>query len=186
VQAVRKAAAAPGEAREDLDIIAELYSRLTSSIQPGSPAELMKEIVLLSKSYTAEASGIVKRAAAAKEPAALAPVAMGAASAQPRFQVLVGPIGFHNGSSTTRSENNLAVSPAGYLELHASDAAALGVVEGGTVKVSSASGAVTATAKISGKLQPGLLFAPSHFRELNANALLKGGCNLVEVKVEKA
>ena len=45
---------------------------------------------------------------------------------------------------------------------------------------------LTAPARISTKLQPGLLFAPSHFRELNANALLTGGCNLVEVKVEKA
>jgi formate dehydrogenase (NADP+) alpha subunit len=186
VQTVRKAVHPPGDAREDGVIIAELYSRLTSSIQQGGHDELMKEITLLSKSYAADACGVVKRSVAAREPAAFAPVVRSAVSALPKFQMLVGPIGFHNGSSTTRSENNLMVSPTGYLELHPSDAAALGVVEGGAVKVSSAGGALTATAKISGKLQPGLLFAPSHFRELNANALLKGGCNLVEVKVEKA
>ena len=70
--------------------------------------------------------------------------------------------------------------------MYTADAAALGLVEGGAVKVSSAAGSLTAPVKISGKLQPGLLFAPVHFRELNANALLQGSCNLVEVKVEKA
>ena len=184
VQAISQAIAPPGEARADAEILAELYGRLTSSIQPARPAELMKEIALLSQSYTCGADAVVKGAAAAK-PAVFAPLAKGTVSTLPKFQLLVGPIGFHNGSSTTRSENNLMVSPAGYLELHPSDAKALGVVEGAAVKVSSAAGTLTAPAKISAKLQPGLLFAPSHFRELNANALLKGSCNLVEVKVER-
>jgi formate dehydrogenase (NADP+) alpha subunit len=184
VQAIFKSVNAPGEARADGDIIAELFGRMTSSIQLGRPAELMKEIALLSKSYSFDACAVVKGAAAVK-PAGFAPLVRGGVPALPKFQLLVGPIGFHNGTSTTRSENNLLVSPAGYLELHPSDAAALGVVEGGPVKVSSASAALTAVAKISAKLQPGLLFAPSHFRALNANALLKGSCNLVEVKVER-
>lgn len=188
VQAIFKAINAPGEAREDGQIIAELYSRLTSSIQSGEAKLLMKEITALSKSYLAEAAGasMVKRAASTVAQPAFAPVSKAAAVTAPRFQLLVGPIGFHNGTSTTRSANNLTVSPAGYVELHQTDALALGVVEGGQVKLTSAVGALTAPARVSGKLQPGLLFAPSHFRELNANALLQGGCNLVEVKVEKA
>ena len=184
VQPVLKAVSPPGDARADGEIIAELYSRITSSIQHARPVELMKEIALLSKSYALDGCAVVKGTAAAK-PALFAPVAKGAVAALPKFQLLVGPIGFHNGSSTARSENNLVVSPAGYLELHPSDAAALGLVEGGPVRVSSSCGALTAPARISSKLQPGLVFAPSHFRELNANALLKGSCNLVEVKVEK-
>jgi formate dehydrogenase (NADP+) alpha subunit len=184
VQAIFKSVHAPGEARADGEIIAELHGRLTSSPQQGGPVELMKEIALLSQSYSLQAGAVVKGAAAAKS-GSFAPMARGTVPALPRFQLLVGPIGFHSGTSTTRSENNLLVSPAGYLELHPSDAAALGVVEGGPVKVSSASGALTAVARISAKLQPGLLFAPSHFRALNANALLKGSCNLVEVKVER-
>ena len=184
VQAIYQAVHAPGEARTDGEIIAELYSRLTSSIQHGRPADLMKEIAQLPSGYAYDACSIVKRDATAK-PASFAPVARGSIAALPKFQLLVGPIGFHNGTSTTRCENNLMVSPAGYLELHPSDAATLGVVEGGSVKVSSTGGVLTAQARISNKLQPGLLFAPSHFRELNANALLKGNCNLVEVKVEK-
>ena len=186
VQAIYKAIDPPGQAREDGEIIAELYSRLNSSVQSGAPALLVKEITSLSKSYLTAGNALVKVAAQAIAQPSFAPVSKAAAAATPRFQLLVGPIGFHNGTSTTRSETNLAVSPAGYVELHGSDALALGVVEGGQVKVSSATGTLTAPARISGKLQPGLLFAPAHFRELNANALLKGGCNLVEVTVEKA
>jgi formate dehydrogenase alpha subunit len=186
VQAIFKAVNPPADAREDWRIIAELYSRLTSAELSGEPELLRKEITALSKSYLADGTAMLKRAATVQAQPAFAPVAKTAAVTAPKFQLLVGPIGFHNGTSTTRSENNLTVSPAGYVELHSSDALALGVVEGGKVKVSSSTGQLTASARISGKLQPGLLFAPSHFRELNANALLQGGCNLVEVKVEKA
>ncbi|OGU10040.1 MAG: NADH-quinone oxidoreductase subunit G [Geobacteraceae bacterium GWC2_58_44] len=187
VQAIFKAVQAPGNAREDWAILADLYARLTSSVPPVAPASLMNEIKALAKGYApfdGSRDGILKSARAKGEPA-MAPVAKVAQAAQPRFQLLVGPIGFHNGTSTTRSATNLEVSPAGFVELHPADAAALGVVEGAAVKVSSGTGALTAPARISAKLQPGLLFAPSHFRALNANALLKGGCNLVEVTVEK-
>jgi len=188
VQAIFKAVNAPGSAREDWVIIADLYNRLTSSVHAVAPATLMNEIRTLARGYQAfdgSREGILKPAARKNGEPAMAPIAMVAAKTQPRFQLLVGPIGFHNGTSTTRSQPNLQVSPSGFVELHPADAAALGVVEGGAVKVSSGSGALTAPARISARLQPGLLFAPSHFRELNANALLKGGCNLVEVKVEK-
>jgi formate dehydrogenase (NADP+) alpha subunit len=188
VQAVVKATNPPGEAKADGEIIAELYDRLTATLNNGAMDQLTKEITSLSKSYLADPSGngLVKRAATLRTQPGFAPVANAACASLPKFQLLVGPIGFHNGTSTTRSENNLSVSPAGYVEIHPLDAATLGVAEGGQVKVSSAGGALIAPAKISAKVQPGLLFAPSHFRELNANALLKGNSNLVEVKVEKA
>lgn len=185
VQTVNKAVNPPGEAKADGDIIAELYGRLTSSIQQSRPAELMNEFAQVSGSYSIGTGAVAKQPAQAR-PALLAPVAKAAPPALPKFQLLVGPIGYHNGTTTTRSENNLLVSSGGYLELHAADAAALGVADGATVKVSSAGASLTARTKVSTKVQPGLLFAPSHFRELNANALLKGSCNLVEVKVEKA
>ncbi|MBU5635649.1 molybdopterin-dependent oxidoreductase [Geomonas sp. Red69] len=189
VQAIFKAVDAPGQAREDWAILADLYGRLTDNAQAITPAGLMAEIKGSAKGYQpfdGSRNGVIKGGSAARTDAPLAPVAKPAAPAQAKFQLLVGPIGFHNGTSTTRSDANLDVAPAGFVELHPSDAAALGIAEGASVKLSSGNGALTAAAKISAKLQPGLLFAPSHFRDLNANALLKGNCNLVEVKVEKA
>jgi formate dehydrogenase (NADP+) alpha subunit len=186
VQSILKSINPPGQAKEDWEILSEMYRRLTSSSEQTSPALARKEITSLSKSYAPDAKGMHKGPAAAiKANPSFAPVAKVAAEALPKFQLLVGPIGYHNGTSTTRSENNLSVSPAGYVELHHQDAVTLGIADGGQVKLSSGNGAITATAKVTAAVQPGLLFAPYHFRELNANSLLKGSCNLVEVKVEK-
>jgi len=187
VQPVQKAINPPGAAKADWEIIADLFGRLTSAAQQGAPVQVRQEIKACTKSYLDDPSGngMVKAAAKAKTEPGFAPVVKQAAVALPKFQLLVGPIGFHNGSCTTRSENNLSVAPAGFIELHPADASALGVVAGANVKVSSGAGQLTAPARISNTLQPGLLFAPSHFRELNANALLQGNCNLVEVKVER-
>jgi formate dehydrogenase alpha subunit len=187
VQPIFKSTAAPGAAREDWAILAELYGRVTGTVSSFTPATIMAQIkseVPAYQPFDGSRNGFVKSTSGKAAPS-LAPIAQPAAPAQPKFQLLVGPIGFHNGTSTTRSDANLSVAPAGFVELHPADAAQLGVSEGGSVKVASASASFTAPAKISDKLQPGLLFAPSHFRELNANALLCGGCNLAEVKVEK-
>ncbi|QXE89349.1 molybdopterin-dependent oxidoreductase [Geomonas subterranea] len=189
VQAIFKAVDAPGQAREDWAILAGLYGKLTGTAQTITPAGIMAEIKGAAKGYhpfDGSRNGVIKGGSVSRTDAALAPVAKPAAPARPKFQLLVGPIGFHNGTSTTRSDANLDVAPAGFVELHPADAAALGIAEGASVRLSSGNGALTAAARISAKLQPGLLFAPSHFRDLNANALLKGNCNLVEVKVEKA
>ncbi|BCG45917.1 Fe(III) reductase, alpha subunit [Citrifermentans bremense] len=187
VQPIFKSTAAPGAAREDWAILAELYGKVTGTVPSFTPATIMAQIkseVPAYQPFDGSRNGFVKSTSGKAAPA-LAPVGKPAAPAQPKFQLLVGPIGFHNGTSTTRSDANLSVAPAGFVELHPADAAQLGVAEGGSVKVVSASASFTAPAKISDKLQPGLLFAPSHFRELNANALLSGGCNLAEVRVEK-
>jgi formate dehydrogenase (NADP+) alpha subunit len=188
VQPINKSINAPGQGREDWAILADLYSRYTGHKEKGAPSVVIHEIADVAKSYVIEKpeSPVVKRAAAVKAAPSFAPVAKGAAAALPKFQLLVGPIGFHNGTSTTRSANNLSVSPTGYVELYHTDAAALGIVDGGQVKLSANGASLVATAKVTGATQPGLLFAPVHFRDLNANALLKGNANIVEIKVEKA
>ncbi|HEX2769530.1 MAG TPA: molybdopterin dinucleotide binding domain-containing protein, partial [Geobacteraceae bacterium] len=116
-----------------------------------------------------------------------APVALSLspAAAGEGFQLLAGPILFHSGATTTWSTNNLTVAPEGYVEIFTGDAVRLGIADGATVKVTSASGSITGKARVTGRLQPGLLFAPYHFRDLNVNSLLEGSANLVAVKVEK-
>jgi formate dehydrogenase alpha subunit len=77
------------------------------------------------------------------------------------------------------------VAPASYVEIQADDAAKLGIADGGAIRLTTASGTLTGMAKVTSRLQPGLLFAPCHFPEFPVNGLLTGNATTVKVKVEK-
>jgi formate dehydrogenase (NADP+) alpha subunit len=195
VQCLNRAVTPPGEAREDWDILAEVYSRLTGQPHARNVAEITAELKQVSGIYggscqvaEGRCSGLAKTL-----PPAPATYAFGGSSAPSRdtaapqpFTLVVGAIGFHNGSMSTSSENNLTVSAGGYIEIAIEDAAQLGIADGNVVKVTSAAGSMSGPAKVSSRLQSGLLFAPHHFAGLNASALLLAGANLAGVKVEKA
>jgi len=193
LQLLGKAVDATGDAREDWDIIGELYNRLTHAGHAHLPAELLEEFKSLAPLYAKEVPAIEGRGIAIntkafelKQNLAFSGAVSYKSAAQSQFNLLVGPIGYHNGTTTTRSENNLSVSAEGYIEIFAGDAAKVGVADGAALKISSPAGTITGKAKVSDKLQAGLLFAPSHFRDLNANSLLQGSVNIVGVTVEKA
>jgi formate dehydrogenase alpha subunit len=186
VQMLNKAVNAPGEAREDGDIFNEIINRLSGGSAPFSASQLFSEIKTLVPGYQgvdAAAGGIVPMTLASE--ASLVPINALAPAAAP-YRLLAGPILFHNGTMSTWSENNLAVAKEGYLELSSADATMLGIATGTAIRVTSPAGSIIGKAKVSGKVQPGLLFAPYHFRELKANALLEGNANLATVEVEKA
>ena len=182
VQALGRAIDPPGDAREDWDILAEFNSRFTGDASFPSAAKVAVEIERLVPLYASQA----KAPYTVRGDYAFAPVVAGAGAAGDfGSRLLAGPILFHSGTTTTWSENNLTVAPAGYVEISREDAGKLGLGDGAGVKLTSAAGSITGPARVSDRLQPGLLFAPYHFRDLNANALLGGNANLVEVKVEK-
>jgi formate dehydrogenase alpha subunit len=195
VQFLERAIDPPGEAREDWDILAELYSRLALVKHAGSPARILDEIRENIPLYAGvrefregeSACSVKERYRLRTAGYAFSPVSPPALSAPStgEFQLLVGPILFHSGSTTTWSANNLTVAPEGFIEIFAADAGRLDIDGGALLKVTSAAGSITGKARISSRFQPGLLFVPYHFRDLNANSLLKGNVNLVSVKLEK-
>ncbi|MBT0652672.1 molybdopterin-dependent oxidoreductase [Geomobilimonas luticola] len=194
IQCLNRAVTPPGEAREDWDILAEVYSRLTGKPHARNVAEVTAELKVETGIYDGSCqmndgrcSGLIK----AMPPApsvygfgTLPSIPPAVAGKQP-FTLIVGAIGFHNGTMSTASENNLTVSAEGYIEIAAEDAARIGIADGARLKVSSPAGSMNGPAKVSNKLQPGILFAPHHFAGLNASALLPAGSSFVGVTVEK-
>jgi formate dehydrogenase major subunit len=81
------------------------------------------------------------------------------------FTLMAGSSRYHfgAGSRSSRSSRLSRFSPAACLEISDVDAAELGIANGDTVKVASAQGGLSTTAKVSNKLPPGLLFMPISF-----------------------
>jgi anaerobic selenocysteine-containing dehydrogenase len=63
------------------------------------------------------------------------------------------------------------IEPEGVVEISPKDASQLGIAQGDKVKVSSRRGEITAKAKVTNALPPGVVFMTFHFAESAANIL---------------
>lgn len=81
---------------------------------------------------------------------------------------------FHSNTMTGHSEGLNALNPEGYLEISPEDAESLCVCEGDMLEISSPRATVTAPARITAGLRPGVVFMPFHFAARPANALTTG------------
>jgi formate dehydrogenase alpha subunit len=198
VQCFSAAVAPAGQARTDADILTKLYSLVApvTTIPGQSTEELHHEITALTGLYTetcdhdgCRMGRIKNRLPFSDKPsnfATVVPEALPATDPSYPFSLTIAPILHHNGSITLWSDNNTAVAGQGYVAINPADAAKTGIVDGTVVKVSSAFGAASLPVQLSGNIQTGALFVPSHFRESQAGLLLKGTANTVAVKLEKA
>jgi predicted molibdopterin-dependent oxidoreductase YjgC len=71
-------------------------------------------------------------------------------------------------------EGTVAVCADPYVELSREDAAALKIADNDQVKVTSAQGTVTVTARVSNRMQQGVVFAPYHFSAAPVQGLSTG------------
>jgi formate dehydrogenase alpha subunit len=78
---------------------------------------------------------------------------------------------YHTGAMTRRSAGLDWREPRGFAEIHADDAAAAGLRDGGPVVIASRRGQVRTQARISDRVQPGVVFLSFHWRESPANVL---------------
>jgi assimilatory nitrate reductase catalytic subunit len=75
---------------------------------------------------------------------------------------------WHTGSRTNKSDVLRRLAPAScYVEINPADARRLGIVPSEEVAVRSRRGFITATAFVTETVQPGQLFIPMHYREMN-------------------
>jgi formate dehydrogenase alpha subunit len=188
-----KACKPVGDAREDLQILADLYGRLAPKAEAVTLASVISEIKQLVPAYgKAEACAGGKCRYVVRGPFVPAEKSMtfsevkGSAAPAAGLKLLSGKILYHFGTTSTFAEGNLAIGPAGYLEMNPVDATACGFKEGDAVKVSSAVGAAKGTVKLSSKVQVGLVFAPYHFAEMNIQQVIPAGSNLTAIQVSKA
>jgi len=101
---------------------------------------------------------------------------------------------YHSGTMTRVSPSLHQEVPEGYVEISPADAKTMAIKDGERVKVSSRRGEIQIKARISGKVNRGVVFIPFHFAETAANVLTNSAYDPVAkipeykvcaVKVEK-
>jgi len=197
VQRIRQAVAAPGEAKPDWEIIAEIATHMGYPMQYSSAQQIFEEITSVTPSY----AGITYRRidkeglqwpcptndhrgtkflhkdrfsrgrglfhAIEFIPPAELPDA--------DFPLILSTgrvlYHYHTGTMTRRAQGPNERCPESLVEINPFDADKLGIKEGQTVKVTSRRGTLQARAQITGKSPRGVIFMNFHFAEAAANLL---------------
>ena len=200
VQRVRKALAPPGEARADLEILVELLRRLGLPQAAQSPAEVLAEAASIAPIYAGigldrlgdagiqwpcpdaghPGTPILHTQAFARGRARLIPV---------EWRPILEPVDleypillttgrllyqYHTRTMTGRSPGLDRIAGTSFVELAPETAAALGVVHGSVVRITSRRGSIEIEARVSDRLESGIAFMPFHFAKGAANVLTSG------------
>jgi formate dehydrogenase major subunit/NADH-quinone oxidoreductase subunit G len=178
VQKIRKAIKAVGQSKCDLDIFAELISRLSGTKSDNDPAVIFNDIAATTPGYGSLVfgnigdNGVVYPVVTSAQ---LVPVPITAPSPEEgKFALVTGSALYHCGTMSRFGEGPMLVCPEQYIELGRADAARMGVAEGDKIKVKSAAGELTLPVKVGVRLPEGVVFAPYHFDELSINNIVTG------------
>ncbi len=190
----------PGMSRRDLDILVDLSNRLGLPTHFEDAEDVMREIVRVTPSWRGVTYPGVQRHGGLQYPvpdedshgtpflfADGFPTPDGRASFEPvealppselpdeDYPFVMGTgrqmYHWHTGTMTRRSEGLDAREPVPVVEIHPRDAAALGIADGDSVKITSRRGSIVIGARLSERQAPGQVFVPMHFREAAANLL---------------
>lgn len=192
VQRLQRALRAPGEARPDLRIVADLAAAMGRSFDRVSPGAVMEEIAQVAPMYKGinyqalgqdglqrrlpevEACGFIK---ARYEP----PAGDGAYP----FALVTGHLLYDRGTRFSRWVVMEEFAPEAFVELNPADAEGLGIAEGDVVKVASAAGDIELKARLSDGIRPGCVFVPFRLGDRPVSALLAEEATVTWVKVVK-
>jgi formate dehydrogenase alpha subunit len=194
---VRKAADAPGEARQDWQILCDVAGRIGLPMTYDGPAEIMDEIAQLSPIYGGMSYDRLNKTALqwpcrdADHPGTPylhegkftrglgkfhpTPFREPAEAPDRKYPLTLSTgrllYHFHTGTLSRRTDGLEQICPGGAIEMNPADAASMGIKDGKGVRVTSRRGEIEAHAFVTERVPPGVVFMPFHFRESPANVL---------------
>ena len=219
VQRVRKAVEPPGEARADWEIIQDLSTRMGYPMHYGSAAGIFEEIRDLTPTYRGmsydrvDYCGLQWPCPTVDHPGTAVlhedtfPRGLGHFTAveyeapaeltNAEYPVLLttGRMLYQYNISTRQSPTLEFLAPYELTEINPVDAAAIGVTEGGRMRVTSRRGSVVTRAKVTERVPPGVMFMTFHYWETAVNELTNSAFDPISktaeykvsaVKIEKA
>ena len=225
IQRVRRAVEGPAGARLDTEVFTELMNRMGYEQPALTPAQLMDEIASLTPIYGGVSHARLDGEAAARGlqwpcPAPDHPGTpilhvssftngVGAFSTPDYLRsaelpdeeypllLMTGRVLYQYNACAMTGRTTAANEVVGssFIEINTHDAAMLGIADGDRVRVMSRRGQVEASARVSGKTNPGETWMPFHFQDGNANWLTHAALDRVSkapeykvcaIKVEKA
>jgi len=195
---VRKAVDPIGESRQDWQIIQEISNRFGYAMDYDSPETIFKEIAELTPSFAGinyerlEGPGIQWPCPSTEHPGTpylhdggrftrgkglfhaidyKAPAEV--TDADYPFWMTTGRIyaHYHTGTMTRNSKALDREVSEGFLEINPSDARALDLPDGHSVKIASRRGAIETRVMVTERVEKGVVFMPFHFEEANVNKL---------------
>ena len=197
VQMVRKALDAPGEARQDWEIIKELANAFGASWNYSSAKDIMDEINKTTASYAGitferikykgiqwpclntdhPGTPILHTHAFTRGKGLFSVCEHRAPAEQPDkeypFVMTTGRIlyQYHTATMSRRSKGLVSRTPDAFVEINPADAEKLNVKQGDKLEVSSRRGSIQVLADISQKCDKGVVFIPFHYSEAAVNRL---------------
>jgi formate dehydrogenase alpha subunit len=194
---VRQACKPVGESRPDWQIVADLSTRVGYPMKYNNAQEIFEELRKVTPSYAGmnysrlEAAGLQWPCPTEEHPGTMflhkdrfsrgkgmfhaldyRPPAEEPDADYPLFLTTGRSfVHYHSGSMTRVSPTLNRELETGYMEISPTDAKAMGIKDGERVKVSSRRGEIQIKAKVSRKVDRGVVFIPFHFAEAAANVL---------------
>jgi len=213
VQMVRKAVTAPGQARDDWEILTLLANKMGASWEYVKAKDIMDEINSVTASYKGityeriAKAGIQWPCPTPDHPGT--PILHSAGFTRGKglfsvteyipaaeqtddeypFVLTTGRILTHSHTATMsrRSKGLVSRTPEAFMEIHPANARELGINHGDKIEVSSRRGSIILNADISERVDKGVVFIPFHYSEAAVNRLtitaLDPIANIPEYKV---
>ena len=208
VQRVRKAVGPPGGARADWEIICDLSNRMGYEMDYGSPEEVFEEMRRLTPAYAGmtyervDACGLQWPCPDLDHPgtsflhADSFPRGRGrllgieyeepAELTSEEYPILLttGRMLYQYNISTRQSGTLDYLAPYERAEINPVDASAIGVSEGGEVRVTSRRGSVVSRVTVTDRVPPGVMFMTFHYWETAVNELTNSAVDPISATAE--